>query len=112
MPASSERPLANPVSKQYFSWDLESARRGRVLLLTFVTLAGACFRLFHLGTKSLWLDEGATVTLARMAWPHFVHVWWYGEASFQGAFFLLMPVWLHLGQSEVWVPSRLGHDSA
>ena len=103
MPAASERPLAHSVSNQCFSWDLESARRGRVLLLAFVTLAGACFRLFHLGTKSLWLDEGATVTLARMAWPHFVHVWWYGEASFQGAFFLLMRVWLHLGQSEVWV---------
>ena len=38
-----------------------------------------------------------------MAWPHFVHVWWYGEASFQGAFFLLMRLWLHPGQSEAWV---------
>jgi 4-amino-4-deoxy-L-arabinose transferase-like glycosyltransferase len=38
-----------------------------------------------------------------MAWPQFVHVWWYGEASFQGAFFLMMRGWLHLGQSEVWV---------
>lgn len=59
--------------------------------------------MFHLGSKSLWLDEGATVTLARMAWPQFVRVWWYGEASFQGAFFLLMRVWLHLGQNEFWV---------
>ncbi len=81
----------------------EFSRRDRVLLLTFLTLAGAAFRLFHLGAKSIWLDEGATVTLARMAWPHFVHVWWYGEASFQGAFFLLMRGWLHLGQSEAWV---------
>ncbi|MGA3053087.1 MAG: glycosyltransferase family 39 protein [Candidatus Korobacteraceae bacterium] len=84
-------------------WDPELTHRNRVWFLTFVTLAGACFRLFHLGTKSLWLDEGATVALARMAWPHFVHVWWYGEASFQGAFFLLMRAWLHLGQNEVWV---------
>ncbi|MFI5115395.1 MAG: glycosyltransferase family 39 protein [Terriglobales bacterium] len=73
------------------------------MLLILVTLAGAWLRLFHLGSKSLWLYEGATVTLARMAWPQFVHVWWYGEASFQGAFFLLMRVWLHLGQTEFWV---------
>ena len=74
-----------------------------------VTLAGAGFRLYHLGSKSLWLDEGATVTLARMEWPHFVHVWWYGEASFQGAFFLLMRFWLHLGQSEFWVRLPAAH---
>ncbi|MGB8769870.1 MAG: glycosyltransferase family 39 protein [Candidatus Korobacteraceae bacterium] len=102
MPAASERPLVHPAPQQESVWASVLIRR-RVWFLTLVTLAGAGFRLFHLGTKSLWLDEGATVTLARMAWPHFVHVWWYGEASFQGAFFLLMRGWLHLGQSEVWV---------
>ena len=83
--------------------DSESSRHARFLLLTLLTLAGAWLRLSHLGTKSLWLDEGATVTLARMTWPQFVHVWWYGEASFQGAFFVLMRGWVHLGQSEAWV---------
>jgi len=103
MPAASERPLAHSTPKQSSVSVPELTSRGRVLLLTLVTLAGAWLRLFHLGTKSLWLDEGATVTLARMAWPQFVHVWWYGEASFQGAFFLLMRVWLHLGPGEFWV---------
>src|SRR5271165_4705277 len=103
MPAASERPLAHPTPKPNPLLDPDSTRQGRVLVIILLTLVGAWFRLFHLGTKSLWLDEGATVTLARMAWPHFVHVWWYGEASFQGAFFLLMRGWLHLGQSEVWV---------
>jgi len=103
MPAGSERSLAHLMPKRYFLSDPESTRHGRVLIIILLTLAGGCFRLFHLGTKSLWLDEGATVALARMAWPHFVHVWWYGEASFQGAFFLLMRGWLHLGQSEAWV---------
>ena len=72
-------------------------------MIIVLTLAGGCLRLFHLGTKSLWVDEGATVTLARMAWPHFAQLWWSAEASFQGAFFLLMRAWLHLGQSEAWV---------
>jgi 4-amino-4-deoxy-L-arabinose transferase-like glycosyltransferase len=102
MPASSERSFAYPAPKRYSLSDPESTR-GRVLIITLLTLAGAWFRLLHIGTKSLWLDEGATVALARMAWPHFVHGWWYGEASFQGAFFLLMRGWLHPGQSEAWV---------
>ena len=103
MPAASERPLAHPVSRRYFSSDLEADRRSRILLLILLTLAGAWLRLFQLGTKSLWLDEGATVTLARMTWPNFVHLWWCCEASFQGAFFLLIRGWLHLGQSEAWI---------
>jgi mannosyltransferase len=103
MPAASEPPLAYPVPEQSSALAPEFTRRGRVLFLTLITLAGAWFRLFHLGTKSLWLDEGATTVLARMAWPHFAHVWWYGEASFQGAFFLLMRLWLQPGQNEVWV---------
>jgi 4-amino-4-deoxy-L-arabinose transferase-like glycosyltransferase len=103
MPAASERSLVSPLSKPDSLWEQACTPRNRTWFLTLVTLAGAWLRLFHLGSKSLWLDEGATVTLARMAWPHFVHVWWYGEASFQGAFFLLMRFWMHLGQSEVWV---------
>ena len=64
---------------------------------------GAAFRLWHLGTKSLWQDEPATVALARMPWPQFIHVWWTGEASFQVFYFLLMRAWLHLGNSEAWI---------
>jgi hypothetical protein len=67
------------------------------------TIAGAALRLLHLGAKSLWLDEPATVAIARLPWPQFKHIWWYGEASFQGAYFLLMRGWLHLGQSEAWI---------
>jgi mannosyltransferase len=103
MPPASERPLAHPLSRQYFSWNLESAPRVRILFLTVLTLGGAWLRLFHLGAQSLWLDEGATVTLARMPWPNFVHLWWCCEASFQGSFFLLTRGWLHLGQTEAWV---------
>ena len=103
MPAASERPLALAAPTQSFRSDLTATARGRAIIITVLTLAGGCLRLFHLGTKSLWLDEGATVTLARMAWPHFAQLWWYGEASFQGAFFLLMRGWMHLGQSEAWV---------
>lgn len=103
MPAASERPLAHPVPKQHPVSVPEFTSRGPVLLLALVTLAGAWLRLFHLGNKSLWLDEGFTVTIARMTWPNFVHLWWYGEAGFQGTFFLLIRGWLPLGQSEAWI---------
>jgi uncharacterized membrane protein len=103
MPAASERPLAHPAPKQHPVSVPEFTSRGRVLLLTLVTLAGAWLRLFHLGNKSVWLDEGFMVTIARMTWPNFVHLWWSGEAGFQGTFFLLIRGWLHLGQSEAWI---------
>lgn len=76
---------------------------GSTFLLIGLTIAGAVLRLLHLGAKSLFLDEPATVFIARLPWPHFKQVWWYGEASYQGAYFLLMRGWLHFGQSEFWI---------
>ncbi len=69
----------------------------------------AWLRLWHLGTKSLWLDEGATVALARASWQHFAWVWWHGEANLQTVYFLLMRAWIHGGLSEAWLrlPSAL-----
>jgi len=74
-----------------------------------LTLTAAALRLSHLGTKSLWLDEGATVALARMNWQHFAWVWWHGEANLQTIYFLLMRAWVHGGLSEAWLrlPSAL-----
>ncbi len=78
--------------------------RGRTaFILTILTLAGAGLRLSHLGTQSLWLDEGATVALARATWQHFGWVWWHGEANLQTIYFLLMRGWILLGRSETWL---------
>jgi 4-amino-4-deoxy-L-arabinose transferase-like glycosyltransferase len=84
-----------------------SPRQAALLLL--LTIAGAWLRLSHLGAKSLWLDEGATVALIRASWQHFAWVWWHGEASLQTIYFLLMRGWIHLGDSETWLrlPSAL-----
>lgn len=83
--------------------------RRDLLLLAFFTCAGAALRLLHLGAKSLWLDEPLTVAIARLSWPSFAHVWRYGEAAYQGLYFLLMRGWLSVGQSEAWIrlPSAL-----
>ncbi len=73
------------------------------MILALLTIAGAWLRLSHLGAKSLWLDEGATVALARASWQHFAWVWWHGEANLQTIYFLLMRGWIHLGSSEAWL---------
>src|SRR5208282_4996677 len=80
-----------------------------LLPVLLLTLAAAWLRLSHLGSKSLWLDEGATVALARASWRHFWWVWWYGEANLQSVYFLFMRAWIHGGQSEAWLrlPSAL-----
>ncbi len=79
------------------------------VFLWLLTLAGAWLRLSHLGSKSLWLDEGATVALARASWQHFAWVWWHGEANLQTIYFLLMRGWVRFGISEAWLrlPSAL-----
>jgi mannosyltransferase len=74
-----------------------------VWILTLITIAGAWLRLSHLGAKSLWLDEGATVTLARVPWQRFAWIWWHGEANLQTIYFLMMRGWVHLGSSEAFL---------
>ena len=85
------------------------SQRQLAIFLALLTIAGAWLRLSHLGSKSLWLDEGATVALARASWRHFWWVWWHGEASLQTTYFLFMRGWIHLGDSETWLrlPSAL-----
>lgn len=87
----------------------ETASRTTILLLALLTMVAAWLRLSHLGNKSLWLDEGATVALARASWQHFAWVWWHGEANLQTVYFLLMRGWIHGGLSETWLrlPSAL-----
>jgi mannosyltransferase len=102
MPVASALPLAN---QAFGPTPVQKHGQTTPLVLALITLAGAWLRLSHLGTKSLWLDEGATVALARASWQQFGFVWWHGEANLQTIYFLLMRGWIHLGSSEAWVRS-------
>ncbi len=73
------------------------------VVLAVITFCGAWLRISCLGSKSLWLDEGATVALARASWQHFAWVWWHGEANLQTIYFLLMRAWIHLGSGEAFL---------
>ena len=87
----------------------EKTNPAMAMALIVLTLAAAGLRLAHLGSKSLWLDEGATVALARASWQRFAWIWWHGEANLQTVYFLLMRGWIHGGLSETWLrlPSAL-----
>ncbi len=102
MPAASTLAPANSTSTPAAAWPAH-------FVLVLLTIGGTWLRLSHLGVKSLWLDEGATVALARASWQHFAWVWWHGEANLQTIYFLLMRGWIHLGSSEAFLrlPSAL-----
>ena len=100
------RPTLDPVDQfralrqrdnRYAQWTFSPP-----MVLTLLTLVGTVLRLFHLGTKSLWMDEAASVALARMSWRQYAWVWWRQEGNMT-AYYLLLRPWLHLGQSETWI---------
>lgn len=55
-------------------------------------------RLFQLGHKSVWLDEAASVAIARLSWVHFLALLSDHEAN-MALYYGLLRFWLHLGDS-------------
>ena len=67
--------------------------------LTGIVLLATALRLFFLGHKSFWLDEAFSVYLARQPWAEFTRVLTEREAN-SGLYFLLLKLWLPLGDGE------------
>lgn len=66
-------------------------------------MAGAAWlRLHDIAAKSFWIDEGASVAIARMDWFNFARLLWRREANMTLYYLVLRP-WLHVGESEAWV---------
>lgn len=64
-----------------------------------IVLLAAGLRLLHLGSKSLWVDECASLDFAQQPWAEFWKTMWNGEANML-AYYLLLRGWIHLGNSE------------
>jgi mannosyltransferase len=64
----------------------------------------AALRWYAIGRSSVWIDEGASITLARMPWHRFLRVVSQYEAN-MAAYYLLLRAWLPLGDSEAVVRS-------
>jgi len=72
------------------------------LLLTAITLFGAFLCLLHLGQKSYWWDEIATIRFARMNPGDFLQSLWRFEAN-MSFYYLLVRGWIRFGDSETWL---------
>jgi mannosyltransferase len=68
-----------------------------------VLLLGIVLRFVFLSRESLWLDEAASVDIARRSWHDFVRVLWQGEANMTTFYLALRSILLHIGDSEFWV---------
>jgi len=74
------------------------------VLLTLIVAVGIVIRLHLLGRKSLWLDEAASVTFARLPWMKFWRVLWEYEGN-MAFYYVLLRGWVHFGDSEMAVRS-------
>ncbi len=66
-------------------------------------MAGAtALRFSHIGLESFWLDEGASVGIARLPWSDFFKVLWHREGN-MALYYLFLRGWMLFGQSDGWV---------
>ena len=87
---------------------LAAQRRDTKLMLWGIVALGAVLRLRALGAKSLWLDEIASVAIARTPSSWFWHWLWTQEGNMALYYVMLRP-WLeiHLGEATVRLLSVL-----
>lgn len=68
-----------------------------------VAVAAAAYLDFHLiGQKSVWLDEGVSIELARLGWYNFLRILWRHEANMV-LYYVLLRGWLMFGSSEAFI---------
>ena len=81
---------------------LERERRTGVapVIVAVLTFVAAVLRFWHLGAKSLWLDEAITAWLAQASSPVFTGTVWRGGEANMSLFYVIMRAWSHLGSSE------------
>lgn len=79
-------------------------RRAHWLTLLLLLGAGVAVRFLHLDSKPYWFDECFSVEVARIGWGSFLRLLWWREAN-MALYYVLLRIWLHLGQSEFFIRS-------
>src|SRR5262249_33952265 len=74
----------------------------RQTLLASITLCSMLLRFHALGAKSIWLDEGISIAIARLPWSQLLRVLWQREANMT-LYYLLLRCWMTLGSSEGFI---------
>src|SRR6185437_14026771 len=75
------RSVAAPSPEAAVASRREIGPRLCVVLLVAITAGGAVLRFLHLTRKSFWLDEGVSVTIARLDLSNLLHTLWRREAN-------------------------------
>jgi mannosyltransferase len=70
--------------------------------LTAIALLALALRLWHLGARSLWLDEGVSIGIARMPWSECFRALYTREAN-MSLYYFLLHYWSRLGDSEFFL---------
>ena len=69
-----------------------------LLILSLITIAGICLRLYHLDSQSFWLDEGFSANIARhpslQAWS---------QDSPPPLYYALLAAWSRFSDSDYWL---------
>jgi mannosyltransferase len=73
-------------------------------ILAVIVAIGAVLRFHALGQKSVWVDEGVSIELARLGWYDFIRIVWRHEGNMLLYHLLLRP-WLWFGSSEAYIRS-------
>ncbi len=79
-----------------------SSLRDGGLPLWLIVILGAILRFIALGHKSFWLDEIASVAIARRPQMFFWHFLWHDEGN-MALYYVLLKPWLHFGYGEAAV---------
>jgi len=73
-----------------------------IVLLAAIIAGAVVIRFMHIGLESLWLDEGASVGIARLGWGDFFRVLWHREGN-MALYYLLLRGWMVFGSGDAWV---------
>ncbi len=87
-------------------------RAGTFLLFPILAVA-AGLRIYMVGARSLWIDEGVSVGIARLPWHSFQTVVSRREGN-MALYYLVLRAWIRLGSGEAWLrmPSVLAAVAA
>jgi mannosyltransferase len=104
---SSPQPAGVSRNGHAFAGEAAGSRDSTLLLWGIVAL-GAALRFIALGAKSFWLDEIASVVIARIPGNSFWH-WLWTEEGNMALYYVMLRPWLgiHLGESTVRLLSVL-----
>jgi mannosyltransferase len=74
------------------------------LAVSLLSAAALAIRLWCIACKPFWFDECFSVEIARISWGNFFRLLWWREAN-MSLYYLLLRIWLHLGQSPFFIRS-------